>query len=294
MFGVFVNILLFGGSGQLGYEIRPRGKALHFDIAAPVASEIDIVDKNQVIQLVKDLSPEVIINAAAYTAVDLAESEPDLAFKVNSEGVRNIAIAAKEIQARLIHVSTDYVFDGSISRPLNESDPVSPPNQYGASKLAGEKAVLEVYPENSLIVRTSSLHGSKGVNFVHTMLKLFKEKEEVAVVNDQIMSPTYAGWLAEVLLDLSRYEITGVLHASCQGAISWFEFASEIMTIAKKNDVPIKARLKPISAAEFYRPAKRPSYSVFDCTRLTEVLGRAPIDWKDGLRQHMRELGIGK
>lgn len=289
-----MNILLFGGSGQLGYEIRPRGKALHFDIAAPVASEIDIVDKNQVVQLVKDLSPEVIINAAAYTAVDVAESEPELAFKVNSDGVRNISIAAKEVQARLIHVSTDYVFDGSIHRPLKETDPVSPPNQYGASKLAGEKAVLEVYPENSLIVRTSSLHGSKGVNFVHTMLKLFKEKEEVAVVNDQVMSPTYAGWLAEVLLDLSRHDITGILHASCQGAISWFEFASEIMAIAKKNDVHFKASLKPISAAEFYRPAKRPSYSVLDCGRLTEALGRAPIDWKEGLRQHMKELGIGK
>lgn len=289
-----MKILLFGGSGQLGFEIRPRAKVLHFDVVAPVTSEVDIVDQNQVLKLVSELSPDIIINAAAYTAVDLAESEPEIAFKVNCDGVRNIALAAKETKARLIHVSTDYVFDGSITRPLKETDPVSPPNQYGASKLAGEKALAEVYPENSLIVRTSSLHGSKGINFVHTMLKLFKEKEEVAVVNDQIMSPTYAGWLAEVLLDLSRHEITGIVHASCKGAISWFDFANEILAVAKKNDVPTKASIKPISASEFYRPAKRPSYSVFDCSRLTDALGRAPIDWKDGLKQHMKELGIGK
>ena len=287
-----MKILLFGGSGQLGYEIRPRAKALHIDLVAPITSEVDISDQQQVSRLIHDLKPDVIINAAAYTAVDLAESEPEKAFKVNAEGVRYIAEAAKDSGSRLIHISTDYVFDGSLGRPLKETDPVSPPNQYGASKLAGEQAALNAHPTNTLIVRTSSLHGAKGINFVHTMLKLFREKEEVSVVSDQVMSPTYAGWLAEVLLDLARLEVVGIIHASCRGAISWYEFAKEIHMLATKSGEKLKAQVKPISAAEFYRPAIRPSYSVFDCSKLTETLGRAPIDWKEGLKQHLKELGI--
>lgn len=277
-----MKILLFGGSGQLGRELRDKAKDLSFDVIAPVTKEVDISDREQVTHLIKQVSPDVIINAAAYTLVDKAESERDLAFKINGEGPGIITEAASG--ARLIHVSTDYVFSGEATEPLTEQSPTGPINVYGESKLAGERAVLA--GKNSLVVRTASLHGPFGENFVHTMLKLFKEKETVSVVNDQIMSPTYAGWLAEVLLDLARMrEVTGVLHAAGQGAISWFDFASEI-----KRQSGLKCEIKPVSHTEFQRAARRPRYSALSTKALAEVLGRAAISWQEGLRLHLGRL----
>lgn len=287
-----MKILLFGGSGQLGYELIARAHDLNFEVVSPVISEIDITDLQQVVRLTEAVKPEMVMNCAAYTAVDKAEEEHDLAFKINCDGAGNVAEGARKAGARMIHISTDYVFDGTHSKPIPEDAATNPINVYGASKLAGEKLVAKTLGDKSLIVRTSSLHGKKGINFVHTMIKLFGEREKLQVVNDQFMSPCWAGWLAEVLLDLSRIGASGILHACCSGVVSWHDFALEILELVGTR-LEKKPVLEPIGAAQYARPAKRPSYSALDCTCLSQLLGRSPMPWQEGLRAHLRELGYG-
>ena len=287
-----MKILLFGGSGQLGHEIIKRGHDLNFEVVSPVISELDIADRFQVMYLTRQVSPELIINAAAYTAVDQAEEEIQRAYAANRDGAHNIALAAEQCRARLIHISTDYVFDNSYSEPIKEDATPNPLSVYGASKYAGERAVQAILGDAALIVRTSSLHGKRGNNFVHTMIKLFSERESVQVVNDQFMSPTWAGWLAEALLDLGRVPAQGVVHACCSGAISWYEFAAEIRQLtADQLARKVCGRLEPVSMRDFKCLARRPIYSVMDTRRLTGLLGRVPISWRDGLRSHLAELG---
>jgi dTDP-4-dehydrorhamnose reductase len=289
-----VKILLFGGSGQLGFELRKRAHDLDFEVVSPVTSEVNISEREQVIFLAKTVRPAVIINAAAYTAVDKAEVEQDAAYKVNRDGARNAALAAKEADCRLIHISTDYVFDGLLGRPLKEDDLTNPLSVYGASKLAGELEVSEILRDRSLICRTSSLHGQKGINFVHTMIKLFKDLDVVRVVSDQTMSPTWAGWLAEAILDLARLEVSGVVHASCDGAVSWHRFAQAILArVEHKIDRAGKVTIEETSAADLKRPARRPHYSPFDVSKIGQILGRPPISWEEGLEGHLRDIGLG-
>jgi dTDP-4-dehydrorhamnose reductase len=289
-----VKILLFGGSGQLGHEISKRAHDLNFEIVSPVASEVNVTDRDQVLFLADRVQPEVILNSAAYTAVDKAEVDRDAAFKVNRDGAANTAEAAKATGARLVYVSTDYVFDGSLGRPLTETDPVNPLSVYGASKLAGEEEVRRILGEAGLIVRTASLHGQKGMNFVHTMVKLFQELDLVKVVSDQTMSPTWAGWLAEVLLDLVRSSMaSGVIHASGDGAATWLEFAQEIYArTAKSIGREGKVELQPTTAAALNRPAKRPAHSPLDTSKLSRILGRRAIPWQAGLEAHLGELKL--
>lgn len=288
-----MKILLFGGSGQLGQELQLRTQDLNFSLVSPVTSEVDVANREQVMFLAATVKPDLVINAAAYTAVDKAEEEREDAFRINEMGALHVADAAKQCNARMIHISTDYVFDGKGNRPLTEEDPVAPASVYGASKLAGERRVLETYPERSAVIRTSSLHGKRGVNFVHTMLDLFRKRDRLTVVADQLMSPTWAGWLAEVVLDMGRLPVTGIYHASCAGAVSWFDFAREILALAApKIENSQRIVIDPITAAEFGRPAPRPQYSVFDTSKLTAAIGRAPISWQQGLRGHLRDIGI--
>jgi dTDP-4-dehydrorhamnose reductase len=289
-----VKILLFGGSGQLGFELKKRASDLDFSVISPVTAEVDITDKEQVLFLAQSVKPSIIINAAAYTAVDKAEEEKEKAFAINRDGARNIAEACSRINVRMIQISTDYVFDGLLGRPVKEDDPTNPQSVYGASKLEGEQAIESVLGDRGLILRTSSLHGQKGVNFVHTMLKLFQEKEVVRVVNDQWMSPTWAGWLAEAVLDFSRMDCGGVVHASCSGGISWFEFATGVLELAQPHLEGKKlARIEPTTAAELNRPARRPTYSVFDLGKISSLLGRPPLQWREGLANHLKDIGIG-
>jgi len=285
-----MNILLFGGTGQLGHEVISRARALNFGMVAPVESELDIADPEAVDFIAQRSRPDLVINCAAYTAVDKAESDSATAFRVNRDGASNIAGAAKRLGVRMLHISTDYVFDGSGTQPLTEEAPVCPINVYGASKLAGEQIVGEILGKGVLVVRTSSLHGQRGNNFVHTMLKLFAEREVVRVVSDQIMCATWAGWLAEVLLDLGRLECHGIVHACGSGAVSWYEFAGAIYDMTRKQG-GWKARLETCSAKEYPLPAKRPAFSVMDCTKLTRLLGRPPISWRQGLLEHLKEVG---
>jgi len=286
-----MKILLFGGSGQLGREIQKRLSSLRFEVVSPVASELSIDDQEQVSFLIDKVRADVVINCAAFTAVDDAEKEPEIAFAVNSEGPSNLARSISKTGGRLIHISTDYVFDGLLGRALTEDDVPSPLNVYGQSKLAGEKGVLELLPDSALVVRTSSLHGQFGQNFVHTMLKLFESREEVSVVEDQLMSPTWAGWLAGVLIDLCRISVNGVVHASGTGPVSWYEFAREIYKLSGGSASYPNLSLLPTSVNSFPRPAKRPINSSLDCRKLEQLLGRAIIPWQEGLSSHLQEMG---
>ena len=288
-----MKILLFGGAGQLGYELRTRAADLEFEVVSPVAAEVDITDRAQVTHVVGSAHPDVVINCAAYTAVDKAEEEVEQAFRINRDGAFNVAEACALANARCIHVSTDYVFDGLSGRPLREDDPTNPLSVYGRSKWEGEERVRAVLGEDALIVRTQALYGQKGVNFVYTMLKLFAEKEVVKVVDDQWVSPTWAGWLGEVLLDCARLTIGGTLHASCEGTVSWFDFASEIRRLALPHfeGRPV-AFVERTTASNLNRPATRPTFSAFDTGRITAALGRPPMKWGDGLESFLREIHV--
>ena len=286
-----MRIALFGGSGQLGTELKGRAKALDFELFSPVRNEVDVVEAEQVRGVLESLQPDVVVNAAAYTAVDKAEEERDLVFAINSDGARNIADGCRVVGARLIHISTDYVFDGSLGRPLSEKDSVNPLSVYGASKLAGEQGVLESLSGQSVILRTQALYGRGGPNFVATMLSLFKERELIKVVNDQFVSPTWAGWLAEVVLDLMRIDCAGVLHASCGGTVSWFDFAKTIQ--AKSRDIlglDSQTVIEPIGSNDFQRPAKRPEFSAFDTGLLEATLKRPVASWEASLDYFLEEL----
>ncbi len=288
-----MKIILFGGDGQLGLEIQKRAEAFGASIAAPPEADLDICSPESVDGLLGSCRPDWVINAAAFTAVDKAEELVEKTFRINRDGAGITAEAARRHNARLIHISTDYVFDGEGGTPLSEESPVNPLSVYGKSKLAGEQEVLRAHGEGAVIVRTSSLHGQYGVNFVHTMLQLFREKEKIKVVNDQFMSPTWAGWLAEVLLELcSKKDAAGIVHASCAGGLSWYEFACAIKALTTgQPGGAFDTVIEPVPASEFPRPARRPAYSVFDCSRLTSILGRPPVPWLNGLKCHLRDIG---
>jgi dTDP-4-dehydrorhamnose reductase len=287
-----VKILLFGGAGQLGHEIRKRADDLDFETVSPVLKEVDITEEDQVMKLIGATKADVVINCAAYTAVDKAEEEPEIVFKINRDGARNIALACAKHPTRFIHVSTDYVFDGLLGRPLKEEDATNPISVYGRSKWEGEEAVRDILGDSALIVRTQALYGKMGVNFVQTMLKLIGEREVVKVVDDQWVSPTWAGWLAEALLDLARVKAGGTLHGSCSGTVSWYEFACEIRQLSEKQfEGRRQAVLERTTADAFARPAKRPTFSAFDTSKICSVLGRPPMKWQDALKAFLTEIG---
>ncbi len=290
-----MKILLFGGSGQLGTEVRVRARDLQFDVVSPVTKEVDIREAEQVAYLVQSLRPDVVVNCAAYTAVDRAEDEEELAFAINFQGAINVAQACRASSTRLIHLSTDYVFDGTLGRPLREEDTPNPLNVYGRSKLAGEEAVRKILGEAALIVRTQALFGERGENFITTFLDLCCRREVLRLVNDQFVSPTYAGWLAEVLLDLMRMPIGGVLHAAARGGVSWFEVGVELLrTAGPLLKCPQLARLEPVTTASLRRPAVRPLFLTLDTRRLESVLKRPVPDWKEGLGEYLarRKLSV--
>lgn len=284
-----MRILLFGGSGQLGQEFIPRSRDLSFEVISPVMGEVDITEEAQVRYLAQQVKPDSILNFAAYTAVDNAESDVEQAYRINSDGAKNVALAAKDAKCRLLHVSTDYVFPGDGASPLTEDDPVSPRSVYGASKLKGEEAISGILGDRALVVRTSSLHGKYGANFVHTMLSLFDQKKSVKVVADQYMSPTWAGFLAEAILDLCRIEVGGVVHCSCQGGVSWYEFAKKIGSFAFAPEE--QPSIEPSLLKDLNRPAKRPQYSVFNLAKLEKLLGRSALPWEKGLELHLQDIG---
>lgn len=276
------KILVTGANGQLGREIHNLSSAYpQFDYIFLPRDELAIENAESVKLFFTKNRPQYCINCAAYTAVDKAESEKQLAFIINSEAVGVLAAVCKEYSCRFIHISTDYVFDGTASAPYKEEAATNPQSIYGASKLEGEKKALEYNPD-TIIIRTSWVYSEFGKNFVKTMLKLMNEKEEINVVCDQYGSPTYATDLAEMILQIIASENwqPGVYHYSNDGVISWYDFALMIKELSGS-----KCKVKPISTSQYPTPAKRPAYSVLDKTKIQKDFGIVLKNWKVSLAE---------
>ncbi|MEB3277318.1 MAG: dTDP-4-dehydrorhamnose reductase [Lyngbya sp.] len=291
------QILLIGKDGQLGQELFPILAPLG-EVKSVGRDTLDLANPEAIAKIVADVKPDLIINAAAYTAVDKAESEPELAIAINGTAPGILAKEAEEIGATLIHVSTDYVFDGSQSHPYLETDPTQPLGAYGQSKLAGEKAILETQA-NAAIVRTAWVYGVGGKgNFVKTMLRLGGEREELRVVCDQVGSPTWTGDLAQAIVQLSdkiNPDTTGIYHYTNSGVTSWYDFAVAIFEEAQQLDFPLKIqRVVPISTSEYPTPARRPAYSVLNTKKISAILGTYPPHWRQSLRKMLSKLATNR
>jgi dTDP-4-dehydrorhamnose reductase len=272
-----VRIFLTGATGQLGLALQ-RVLADH-ELAAPPEAEADITQA-AIVDRIAAARPDVVIHAAAYTDVDGAEADPDRAYAVNVDGSRRVAQAAAKTGARMIAISTDYVYDGAKTTPYREDDPVAPLGVYGASKLAGERETLAAKPD-AVILRTAWLYG-EGKNFVRTILRVAAERDELRIVSDQVGSPTWAEDLARVVRALLDVRAAGIYHAVNSGSCSWHEFAVTILRSAG-----LERRVIPISTAELARPAKRPARSVLDSAKLA-ALGIRMRPWQDALADYLR------
>jgi dTDP-4-dehydrorhamnose reductase len=246
--------------------------------------ECDITDQKATLNTLLMMSPRLVINAAAYTQVDQCETDSEKAFKVNTEGVANLALACKEINAKLLHVSTDYVFDGRTRNPYREDDPVNPLSVYGRSKCKGEAAVQDLL-DDFIIVRTGGLYGKQGVNFVNTIVKMAQQKDELRVVNDQWMSPTSTIDLSKAIGRLFEVSAKGIFHVVNSGFCSWYQFACKIIE-ARGN----RCTVIPISSEELERPAPRPAFAVLDCGKYTKVTGMALRPWEEALTDYLSTL----
>ncbi len=283
------NILVTGANGQLGSELRDlEKKHSEYVFYFTDRRELDITNHIEVKEFIENNNIEVIINCAAYTAVDKAETEYELNDKLNHLAVANFAEISKERGIQLIQISTDYVFDGNNYRPYIESDEANPQSVYGKTKLAGEKAMLEINPSNSIIIRTSWVYSSYGHNFVKTMLKLGEEREELSVIFDQVGTPTYAKDLAKAILQIApqlKNKEVGVYHFSNQGVCSWFDFAKAIFEI---KDIDV--RVSPIETSQYPTPAKRPFYSVMNKQKIVKEYGVEIPYWKDSLEKCLENI----
>ena len=252
-----MKILITGSDGMLGHDLADVLKGKH-ELILTTSKTLDITDKNHVIDFVSSQKPDMLINAAAYTDVDGCEKNQELAYSVNGEGVRNLAMACKKIGCGLVHISTDYVFNGENTRPWVEDDETGPISVYGKSKLEGEKAICEIL-EKYFILRTAWLYGVNGRNFPKTMLELAENHSKITVVYDEVGTPTYTLDLAHAISKLIETDCYGIYHLTNSGSCSWCEFARYIFEIAGAD-----VEVVPVTADEFARPAPRPSYSVLE------------------------------
>ena len=276
-----MKILITGSKGQLGLELTKQlEKEKKYEIIATDRDELNIIDINSVNEFLLNNKPDVVINCAAHTAVDLCETDVENAYKINAVGPRNLAIVCEKIGAKLVQVSTDYVFDGNGTRPYREDDTTCPNSIYGTSKLMGENFVRE-FCSRYFVVRTAWLYG-EGNNFVRTMLKLAETNSELNVVNDQFGSPTSTVDLAKAIIDLMNTEHYGVYHGTCEGQCSWYDFAKKIFEI--KN---IDIKVNPVTSQEFKRPAPRPAYSVLDNFMLKLVGLNSFRTWEKSLEEYL-------
>jgi dTDP-4-dehydrorhamnose reductase len=277
--------LITGGSGQLGIAVSQELDKLGIAFDAWNSKDLDITQSSTVSKAIEELSPTVIINCAAWTDVDGAESHEVEASRVNSDGPGNLALAAKLCNSKLIHVSTDYVFSGESQTPWQVADEINPRSAYGRTKAEGESRVLAIYPESSFVVRTAWLYSPWGKNFAKTMIKLaIKGDGEVRVVNDQVGQPTSASDLAKQLVELGlSTSRAGVYHGTNSGQATWFEFAQEIFKLAGAD----VGRVAPVSSSEYLRPAKRPSYSVLSHDAWAKTNVEPMRDWRIALEEAM-------
>lgn len=286
-----MKIVIAGAAGQVGRALlscKPKkSTVLGFSHA-----DLDIGDPTAVANLILAHRPDFIICAAAYTAVDRAESDPETAERVNVEGPRNLALAARETGARLLHISTDFVFDGRASTPYQPGSPADPLNVYGRTKLAGERAVRMILPEQSIILRTAWVYAAHSNNFMRTMLRLMEAKGHVRVVSDQVGTPTAATSLAGVIWALAEQpHSSGVFHFTDAGVASWYDFAIAIAEeAAALGLLPAGIRVDPISTDDYPTPARRPAFSVLDSRALLQALSLTPRHWRAALRMELQEL----
>lgn len=276
-----MKILVTGSKGMLAHDLIPILKERH-DVTAPQEEALDITKRESLKQIIKEVSPDIVINCAAYTSVDKAEEEREKAFFINGTGVQNLSLVCADNNIPLCHISTDYVFNGKKKSPYTPFDNSDPINTYGESKLAGEKYAQWIMSK-FYIIRTSWLYGKGGNNFVSTILRLAKEKPEIKVVKDQTGSPTSTVSLSLAIKRLIETGAYGIYHFTDEtnGGISWHDFAKEIVRLSGLN-----TKVVPITTAEFPRPAKRPAYSVLDTMLFSEVTGYSPKDWKDSLKMY--------
>ena len=276
------KIMVAGCNGQLGRQIQKEYENDEAMLVCTDIDDLDISDYAQVMGFVRDLQPDVIMNCAAYTAVDACEQAWDLAYRINAIGPRNLAIAAHAVGAKLMHISTDYVFEGNATEPHTEFDTVHPVSAYGKTKLEGERFVQQ-FADRYFILRTAWLYGD-GKNFARTMLALSENHDEVRVVDDQYGSPTSTAELAKVMHLLEPTDNYGLFHATCEGSCSWADFAAEVFRLAEKP-----TRVIRVTTEEYGSPTKRPAYSVLDNYMLRLTTDYRMADWKDALRAYLTE-----
>lgn len=276
------KIIVTGCNGQLGRAVNLElGKNPEIEFVNTDVAELDITNIDKVLELAREVKPYAIINCAAHTGVDACETDVDNAYRINAIGPRNLSIAATETGAKMVHISTDYVFDGKGSRPYLEFDAPNPQGVYGATKLAGENMVRE-FADRYFILRTAWLYGD-GKNFVKTMLRLSETNEEVRVVGDQVGSPTSTKELSAAIADLLFTENYGLFHATCEGSCSWAQFTEEIFRLAGKS-----TRVKAITTAEYAAPAPRPAYSILENYMLKLTGGYNFADWHDAIAEYLK------
>ncbi len=285
------RILVTGIQGQLGRELQ-KVLSSHEVVVGTGRDRLDFSQPETIRNILPEIEPDIAINAAAYTAVDKAESEPELANTINGIAPGVLAEETEKLGIPLIHVSTDYVFDGSQSRPYLETDPTNPLGIYGASKLAGENAIRDA-GDRHIIIRTAWVYGTGGKgNFVKTMLRLGGDRPDLKVVCDQIGSPTWTGDLASAIGQIvrDRLDLNGTYHYTNSGVASWYDFAIAIFEEARSLEFPLQVdRVFPIVTSEYPTPAKRPPFSVLNSRKLADALGSPPPYWRDGLRKMLSE-----
>ncbi|QDM01758.1 dTDP-4-dehydrorhamnose reductase [Aliarcobacter butzleri] len=282
------NILVTGSKGQLGSEIKGLSSNYSYNFFFTDRLNINITNKDNIKDFCQTNNINVIINCAAYTAVDKAESDIENADLVNRKAVKKLAIVSSELNIKLIHISTDYVFDGRNFKPYKEEFQTSPQGVYGKTKLEGELELININPKNSLIIRTSWVYSYYGNNFVKTMLRLGKEKDSLGVVFDQIGTPTYALHLAKIILDIIpqiENEKVEIVNFSNEGVLSWYDFAKEIMKMAK-----LSCKINPIESFQYPTPAVRPHFSVLNKAKIKAMFNVEIPYWKDGLDDCLKRL----
>lgn len=280
-----MRVLVTGVKGQLGYDVVKECEKRNIEAVGVDIEEMDITDKTSVDKVVKEAGVDAVIHCAAYTAVDAAEENVEICRKVNAEGTENIAKVCKELDLKMVYISTDYVFDGKGTRPWEPDDERAPLNVYGQTKYEGELAVQN-HLEKYFIVRIAWVFGVNGKNFIKTMLRLAEDHDSLTVVNDQFGSPTYTYDLARLLVDMVQTEKYGIYHATNEGICTWYEFACEIF---KQAGIDIK--VSPVSAAEYKAKAKRPENSRMSKEKLSENGFERLPSWQDALSRYLKEIG---
>ena len=287
-----LNILVTGSNGQLGSEIKELSKEYSYNFFFTNRTNIDITSKENIKDFCQTNNINAIINCAGYTAVDKAESDEINADLINRKTVKKLALVCQELNIKLIHISTDYVFDGKNFKPYIEEFQTNPQGVYGKTKLDGENEMIKINPLNSIIIRTSWVYSYYGGNFVKTMLRLGKEKESLGVIFDQIGTPTYAKHLAKVILDILPQidnQKVEIYNYSNEGVLSWYDFAKEIMKMAK-----LDCKINPIETFQYPTPAKRPHFSLLNKSKIKNKFNIEIPYWKDGLDDCLKRLGERK